>query len=173
MRISHYRPANVRAIDDQERYAQICTHKGGKSLPEGLVLPVCETPFELVQRRAEQDRIAKLRAKRFPNSVCCASWKVLSSSELLKEQIVTEINERREHVESCRVLGMKLKPEDETRIKREIALRVSELEKLEREGWCKVAVKWISLSVCSVFLYSFSDVVVAINSYNIIWNILL
>ena len=42
---------------------------------------------------------------------------------------MTEINERREHVESSRALGMKLKPEDETRIKREFALRISELEK--------------------------------------------
>jgi Uncharacterised protein family (UPF0193) len=135
MRISHYRPANTRAVDEREkeRFAQICTYKGGKALPEGLVLPVGDAPFELAQKRAEQERLAKVRAKRFPNSVPISHpTQPLTPSEQLKEQIAAEINERREHLAEMRELG--IKPQDERRIKQEIASRVSELERLEREG---------------------------------------
>jgi len=133
MRQAHYRGPLMREIGDREkdRFAQICAFKGGKALPEELTCPAGEAPFELADRRRERDRVQQVMMRRNPAKYAPApAAPVLSDAEQLKEQIASEINERRQYLEEMR--SLKLKVADEATLRGEIAQRVAELQKLER-----------------------------------------
>jgi hypothetical protein len=132
MRQERFRPAYTHASSteaEKDRLNQIFTFKGGKGLPDELTHPIGEAPFEAAARRKEQDRLATVREKRFPSKPERKATQ-LSPTEGLQEQIVAEINERREYLESMQGVG--LSEERERTIKGEISHRIFELRKLEK-----------------------------------------
>ena len=133
MRQAHYRGPLVREIGDREkdRFAQICAFKGGKALPEELTCPAGEAPFEVAERRRERDRVQQVMMRRNPAKYAPApAAPSLSDAEQLKEQIASEINERRQYLEEMR--RENLKGTDEAQLRGEISQRIAELQKLER-----------------------------------------
>ena len=135
MRQEMYRPAHTHAVSseaEKERLNQIFQYKGGKGLPDELTLPAGMAPFEVAERKREQDRIAQVREKRFPTKPAAAAPR-LTPAESLEQQIVSEINERREHLESMRDLGA-LQPTEERRLKGEISQRLNELRRMQEQG---------------------------------------
>lgn len=132
MRRRHYRPAHVQPISsdkEKERLAQICEYKGGKGLPAEMVGAVMEAPFERANRLREVDRIEKVRAK-YRTSVPVAPAAPLSHSEIMKQQITGEINERIDYLEEMRLVGG-IDRRKETQLKSEVAQRLTELKRLE------------------------------------------
>lgn len=135
MRQEHYRPAFIKPISvDQEkdRLSQIFTFKGGKGLPEELTMPTGESPFEAQQRRKEMERLDSIREKRGLNVVRSNSMtnrRALSVDEQFAQQIQTEIEERTQHLREMQKIG--IRPQEEAAMKRELAARVSELNRLK------------------------------------------
>ena len=130
IRNTYYRPAHTKPIGEKEKekLANIFSYKGGKGLPEELTNPVGETPDEYLQKKNEKERILRIREERNPEKY--RNYKpILSDNEQLKEQIVSEINERREYIADMRHQGLPIR--DEAKIKFEISQRVSELQKME------------------------------------------
>ena len=133
MRQMHYRPAYVKPIsteDEKERLSQMCEYKGGKALPAELIAPPRDTPLEMQQKKKEKDRLAAIQMKRSGAVHQTRQAVPLSATEQLAEQISSEIDERRQHLEEMYVLG--ISPTDEARIKAEISIRVAELQKLDQ-----------------------------------------
>lgn len=135
MRQNYYRPAHKQVIGDheKERLNQICTYKGGKILPDNLSYPVSETPMEIAAIKKERDRNDQVRRKKAPqraDSMVATRGSVLSDLEQMKEQVASEIDERRIHLENMRTMGMSVG--DESRIRGEISLRIAELQELDR-----------------------------------------
>ena len=101
-------------------------------MPDELTIPGGDAPFELVARKKEQDRRNQVYARRNPTKYGIQSSGTLPSSlsetEQLQEQIAAEINERREYLMAMRAEKVNV---DETTIRREIAQRVAELQKLD------------------------------------------
>jgi hypothetical protein len=134
MRAAHYRPAHTRAIStdaEKDKYSQICAFKGGKGLPEELLQPIGEAPFELEAKRKEADRLSKLRIKyRGPDAVPVQS-RQLSHREVMATQLTQEINERCDYLDSMKAIGASVA---ETAVVRaEIAQRVAELKRMDQE----------------------------------------
>lgn len=136
MRQHFYRPAHKQSIGDneKERLNQICQYKGGKILPDNLSYPVSDTPMEIAAIKKENERQLYMADRRHPgkssHSQAPQSGK-MSNLEQMKEQVADEINERIAHLESMHNLGLVSK--DESKIRSEIASRVSELKKLNDE----------------------------------------
>ena len=134
MRDSYYRGPLTKEIGEREkdRYTQICAFKGGKALPDELTIPGGDAPFELAARKKEQQRRDQVYARRNPAKYGTQSLgshpTSLSETEQLQEQIAAEINERREYLVAMRAENVNV---DETTIRREIAQRVAELQKLD------------------------------------------
>lgn len=136
MRQERYRPAHVKPIHsdmEKDRLSQIFTFKGGKGLPEELTHPVGETPMEASLRNKERDRIDAIRQKRGLLVVKQRSDPVLSINEQLAQQISSEIEERTQYLEEMKKIG--LGAEKERQLKQEIAIKVRELEKIEKEKY--------------------------------------
>lgn len=134
MRQEHYRPAFVKpvAVDaEKDRLSQIFTFKGGKALPEELTMPVGEAPFEVQQRRKEMERLDTIRQKRGLMVVRSNSQKALSANEQFAQQIQREIEERTQHLEEMRRIG--IKPQQEKAMMRDLSLKVGELSRLHDE----------------------------------------
>ncbi len=131
MRNSRYRPAHTRAIStdaEKDKYSQICAYKGGKGLPEELIQPVGEAPFEVEAKRKESERMSKLRAKYRGTSNPAPAPRELSYSEQMGAQLTQEINERCDYLESMKDLG--ISPAESARIRAEISERAAQLKKL-------------------------------------------
>ncbi len=131
MRQEHYRPAFVKpvAIDaEKDRLSQIFTFKGGKALPEGFTMPIGEAPFEVQQRKKEMERLDTIRQKRGLMVVRSNSQRALSSNEQMAQHIQREIEERTQHLEEMRKIG--LNPQKEKSMMRDLAQRVDELNRL-------------------------------------------
>ena len=129
MRNTCYRPAHVKPSSteyEKERLNQIFSFKGGKALPEELTNPVRETPMELSAKKKEAERIAAIRERRGISQKVVAAT-VLSNSEQFADQIVQEINDRRQYIEEMRSMGA-LKPAIEAALKAEIASKLNELK---------------------------------------------
>jgi hypothetical protein len=143
LRQARYRPANVKAYsadEEKERLNQIFAYKGGKGLPQELTHPEGEMPLEIANRRKEAERAYAVRIKRglAPRAGSLAvsgrgngtgARKALTENEMLAEQVQSEIDERREHLQEMQAMGG-LKPEKEKQMKLEIARKVAELESL-------------------------------------------
>ena len=132
-----YRPAHVQPQGEAEkdRYSQICTYKGGKALPKGLITPSGEAPFEAQQRIAQQrqndEYIAKRRAARGEPSTARgtappAPSPRMTMDEKFAAQISSEIDERVEHLEQLRAIGG-VSRKAEAQLLGEINARVTEL----------------------------------------------
>mmetsp|Transcript_16687 Transcript_16687/g.18068 ORF Transcript_16687/g.18068 Transcript_16687/m.18068 type:complete len:257 (+) Transcript_16687:105-875(+) len=135
MRQERYRPAHVKPIHsemEKDRLTQIFTFKGGKGLPEELTHPVGETPMEAMQRNKERDRIDAIRQKRGLLVVKQRSDPVLSVNEQIAQQISSEIEERTRYLDDMKKVG--LNGEKERQIKQEIAFKVKELERIDKEN---------------------------------------
>jgi hypothetical protein len=106
----HYRaPVAHRAAGDseKERLSQIFGYKGGKALPEELTCPAGDAPFEIMAKKRERERLAKVLERRNPFGASCPTAPApLSELEQLKEQIASEINERRAFLQDMRALGV-------------------------------------------------------------------
>ena len=129
MRNTCYRPAHIKPSSteyEKERLNQIFSFKGGKALPEELTNPVRETPMELSAKKKEAERIAAIRERRGISQKVVAAA-VLSNSEQFADQIVQEINDRRQYIEEMRSMGA-LKPAIEAALKAEIASKLNELK---------------------------------------------
>ena len=129
----HCRSAYMKPIsteDEKERLSQMCEYKGGKALPAELIAPPRDTPLEMQQKKKEKDRLAAIQMKRSGAVHQTRQAVPLSATEQLAEQLSSEIDERRQHLEEMYVPG--LSPADEVRIKAEIFIRVAELQKLDR-----------------------------------------
>lgn len=134
MRQEHYRPAFVKPVAveaEKDRLSQIFTFKGGKALPEELTMPVGEAPFEVQNRRKEVERLNTIRQKRGLMVVRSGSQSKLSVNEEYAQQIQREIEERTQHLEDMRQIG--IKPAQEKVMMRELAHRVEELQRLHND----------------------------------------
>jgi hypothetical protein len=134
MRQEHYRPAFVKPVSvvaEKDRLTQIFTFKGGKALPEELTMPVGEAPFEVQNRRKEIERLNTIRQKRGLTVVRSGSQRAMSTDEEFAQQIQREIEERAQHLEDMRQIG--LKPVQEKVMMRELAQRVDELQRLHNK----------------------------------------
>lgn len=137
LRQTHFRPAYVQPISgdaEKERLNQIFQYKGGKGLPKELTHPEGEMPLEVASRRREMERMDAVRNKRghdLPRAAPTAgrSRAPLSEKEQFADHISREIEERRQHLEEMKEMGM-LKPEKERQLKNEIAQKVQELQSL-------------------------------------------
>lgn len=137
MRQQHFRPAHVKAVStdaEKDKYSQICTFKGGKGLPDEMLHPRGEAPFEREQRRELQKREQQDRDRRAarrgeaPARVAPAPKAPLSHRESLATQISAEIQERCDHLEEMEALG----GADTSVVRREISQRVAQLKLIER-----------------------------------------
>ena len=131
-----YRGPMVREMGEREkdRCAQIFGFKGGKALPDELTCPAGDAPFELAEKRRERERVEKVMERRNPAKYAAMrqpTAPMLSEVEQLKEQIVSEINERRSYLEDMR--SQHLTTQNDVKIRGEISQRIAELHKLENE----------------------------------------
>lgn len=146
MRQRNYRPAYVQPRGDleKERLAQICMYKGGKGLP--VVLPVGETPMEAAAKKSLQlknaafllqRRIARGDQRAFEtagpetggksHSQSQASPR-MSAEDKLAEQIRKEIEERTDHLEEMRAIGISAR--EDARLQSDISRRIEEMRNL-------------------------------------------
>eukprot|EP01041_Mallomonas_annulata_P003192 gene3192-6301_t len=135
MREMHYRPAHIKPVSidsEKERFSQVCEYKGGKALPAELIAPARETPLELMERKNEKERIERVRMKRSGGGEARGgvATDALSHNEQLKQQIASEIDERREYLTDMLKMGG-ISSADESRISNEIRVRIQELTRLE------------------------------------------
>ena len=113
MRIDHYRPAYQRPVateDEKNRLNEICTFRGGKSLPEEMTFPAMDMlPSEFRAKQKEQERIDKARRRRagMPEEAAAApaAGSSLPKDSSLVEHICGEIEERRQFLEDMEGLG--------------------------------------------------------------------
>ena len=135
MRDMHYRPAHTKAVSteyEKDRFSQVCEYKGGKALPQELIAPARDTPFELLEKKKESDRIAKVRMKRAgisEESLKHRESPALSYKEQLAQQIASEIDDRRQHLTDMLKIG--LSAAEEARMTAEIRRRITELSALD------------------------------------------
>ena len=106
----YYRaPIAHRAAGDseKERLAQIFGYKGGKALPEELTCPAGDAPFELMAKKRERERLVRVMERRNPVGTLRGTAPApLSELEQLKEQIASEIDERRAFLQDMRAMGV-------------------------------------------------------------------
>jgi len=140
MRQRNYRPAYVQPRGDleKERLAQICMYKGGKGLP--VVLPVGETPMEAAAKKSLQQknaafllqrRIARGDQRAFETAGSGGKSQVsprMSTEDKLAEQIRKEIEERSDHLEEMRAIGISAK--EDARLQSDISRRIEEMRNL-------------------------------------------
>mmetsp|Transcript_19674 Transcript_19674/g.23398 ORF Transcript_19674/g.23398 Transcript_19674/m.23398 type:complete len:279 (-) Transcript_19674:103-939(-) len=142
MRNEAYRPAHTRPVGENEkvRYGEICAFKGGKSLPvemTGITLDVL--PSEQLAKAKEEKRINDVRRRRagLPE-LKEIDPKIKRQGPLggnkgeLAETILSEIEERRQHLQDMEELGHK--SSNERQIAMEIQNRVDELRKLDKNA---------------------------------------
>ena len=135
LRQIHFRPAYVQPSGDaeKERLNQIFQYKGGKGLPKDLTHPEGVMPLEIAAQRKEMERMDAVRNKRGhalpkpPPQNGRFSRAPISEKEQFADHISREIEERREHLQEMKELGM-IKPEKERQLKNEIAQKIQELE---------------------------------------------
>lgn len=139
-KITAYRPARThggRGVDEKDRLGQIFEFKGGKALPDELTGFVQEAPFEREARRKENLINSKYKIvngqKYKVEETTLASSNVGAKStpdynEQLAEQILGEIDERREYLNDMR--GNLTQQQQDT-IKMEMQTRLFELQKLD------------------------------------------
>lgn len=135
MKQSHYRPAYIQPFSsdaEKDRLSQIFTFKGGKALPQELTHPMGVMPLELEAKRKEAEQLQNLRMKRGLHVITTTTrpMKAMSESELLAEQINGEIQDRMQHIQEMKELGM-LKPADERTIRAEIAKKLEEIKSIQ------------------------------------------
>lgn len=135
MRKNYYRPAYVKPISsesEKDRLSQICEYKGGKALPSELIAPSRDTPLELKAKSEERERIEKVYNKRsgISDTAKPAIRGPVSHEEEMIEQIISEIEERREYIRDMASMGS-LSAADESRLKAEISKRVVEIERMQ------------------------------------------
>jgi hypothetical protein len=133
MKQSHYRPAYIQPFSsdaEKDRLSQIFTFKGGKALPQELTHPMGVMPLELEAKRREAEQLQNLRMKRGLHVITTRPMKVMSESEQLAEQINGEIQDRMQHIQEMKELGM-LKPADERIIRAEIAKKLEEIKSIQ------------------------------------------
>lgn len=139
MRKRHYRPAHQRATSsdtEKVKLAQINEYHGGKALPNPVMAPFREAPFEVEERRQREERLRTIRAQNrglpaaasAPTSASASA--AISTREALKMHIAAEINDRVEHLGELREAGL-ADPRTEASLKAEISRRVKELKDLE------------------------------------------
>lgn len=133
MRQEHYRPAFTKPVSseaEKERLRQICTYKGGKGLPEGFTLPVGTMPLELEEQKRERERLEAIRAKRGIKAPSRSVPAALSVEEQMAEQLTSEIESLRQHIEEMKSIG--LKADQERRLKLQLSNKLDELSRLTR-----------------------------------------
>ena len=87
-------------------------------------------PLELEAKRREAEQLQNLRMKRGLHVITTRPMKVMSESEQLAEQINGEIQDRMQHIQEMKELGM-LKPADERIIRTEIAKKLEEIKSIQ------------------------------------------
>lgn len=141
MRQRNYRPAYVQPRGDleKERLAQICMYKGGKGLP--VVLPVGETPMEMAAKRSMQQKndafLLQRRIARGDQRAIETAGKSqsqssprqrMSTEDKLADQIRREIEERSDHLEQMRAIGISAR--EDARLQSDISRRIEEMRGL-------------------------------------------
>ena len=137
MKQNHYRPAYTQPFSsdaEKNRLSQIFTFKGGKALPEELTHPTGVMPLEMEAKKREAEQLQNLRMKRGLHVIHDGNSrgpsKLLSDKEQLAEQISKEIDERVQHIQEMKEIGM-LKPADERTIRAEIARKLEEIKSIQ------------------------------------------
>lgn len=89
----------------------------------------------MAEQKKERDRIYALKEKRglLPKA---APIRVQSENDMFAEQIISEIEDRRQHLEEMRRIGgsKAMGSYEETKIKNEMATKILELKKYQREN---------------------------------------
>jgi hypothetical protein len=139
MRTEAYRPAHIRPVGESEktRYGEICAYKGGKALPEEMTaISLDVLPSEQLAKAKEEKRINEVRRRRagLPEQVeidpnIKKQGPLGGKKGELAETILSEIEERRQHLQEMENLGQK--SSNERQIAMEIQNRVDELRKLD------------------------------------------
>ena len=133
----HYRPAFSKPIStdaEKKRLNQICTHKGGKGLPQDFILPVSKAPFEFEQEKRINsiNNAYNLNIRVNPSSrtdMPIMAPKAMTDNEMLAQQITGEINDRIAHLNEMKARGI-INKFEETTIQNEIKQRARELQML-------------------------------------------
>lgn len=131
MKQTHYRPAYQAPYSsdvEKDKLSQIFTYKGGKGLPEEMTQIAGEAPFEAEQRRKEEQRLEAIRMKR-SGAVARHQPAKMSEDELIMQQITQELDERRQHLEDMKEIG--ISKQEESRLRTEIARKLEELRRYE------------------------------------------
>jgi hypothetical protein len=137
----HYRPALGRVMGESEkdRFAQICTHKGGKALMAGVLPAVSEAPFETMEKNKRAQLEQKFRSSRKGLSArntnstqANVAPAPVSEAQQLASHIQSEIEERCSYLEEMQSMGAISKGEIQT-LQAEIKQRTLELIKLNKE----------------------------------------
>jgi len=136
-----YRPGNTSGFStDAEkcRLNEIFAYKGGCALPEGLTNPVeAMTPSERIWREKEEKRLEQIRFKRQGNNFGGVNLENVQNSvseekdakDLLFDQIMNEVRERREYQMELEELGAGA--DSRRDVAMEIASRISRLKQID------------------------------------------
>lgn len=141
-KMTAYRPARThgaRGVDEKDRLGQIFAFKGGKGLPEELTGVVQEAPFEREAKRKDNlinSKYKIVNGQKFKiedlkgcETVAPAPLSTSDSNkDAIVDQILGEIDERREHLNELRG---HLSQQQQDQLKLEIQSRLCELEKLK------------------------------------------
>jgi hypothetical protein len=134
-----YRPPNQKEVStDQEkqRLNEIFAYKGGCALPRELTHPAVDAPFELKLRAKEAKRQENMRRKK-ANTLDKGVQQKKMATNVLFDDIVSEIKERREFQTSMEALGRG--EASRVKISQEIATRVKKLTAIDTQRAAEVA----------------------------------